>query len=89
MTDKHVTGLTNGTYKARAWVKSSGGQNSVKMTAKSYGGSELSANIPASSSWTKIEIPTIIVTNGQCQIDFYSDANAGNTLSVGKVELYK
>lgn len=76
-TYQNVTGLKNGSYTLKAWVKSSGGQNAVYMEAKNYGGSDLSVAIPATNTWTAIEIPNVNVTNGTCTIGFYCNANAG------------
>ncbi|MBA2482263.1 MAG: right-handed parallel beta-helix repeat-containing protein [Planctomycetes bacterium] len=72
-----VTGLTNGTYTLSAWVKGSGGQTYGWMEAKDFGGTKLTANIPATSTWTQLTIGGVQVTNGQCVIGFYSRAGAG------------
>ena len=64
------TGLANGTYTLRAYVKGSGGQNQAWMSAKNFGSVELTANIPTSSYYTQITIPNINVTNGQSTDSF-------------------
>lgn len=89
--DQTITGLPNGSYTLRAWVVSGGGQNSVFMEAKNYGGGARTAPIPATGwpNWQQITISSINVTNGQITIGFYSNANAGNWMSVDDVELYK
>lgn len=84
------TGLANGTYSLTAWVLNSGGQNAAYMYAKNYGGTELQTSLPVStSSWMKVRIDNIQVTNGQIQIGFYSNANANNWLNIDNVKLYK
>jgi hypothetical protein len=76
---QNVTGLPNGTYTLKAWVKSSGGQGVCRMFVKNYGGSELQSSFnTAISNWTQITISNINVTNGQCQIGIYQEANANN-----------
>ncbi|REE87390.1 O-glycosyl hydrolase [Paenibacillus taihuensis] len=84
-----VTGLPSGLYTLKAWVQSSGGQSTAWMVAKNYGGSQLTANIGAASTWTQISIPNINVTNGTAEIAFYSIANANNWLAADDVEFYK
>lgn len=85
-----VTGLPSGTYTLTAWVKSSGGQNTAQVFVKSYGGSEIDASIKSAlSSWTKITIPNINVTNGQCDVGVYSIANANNWVIADDFSLTK
>lgn len=55
------------------------------MYIKNYGGDEMNAAITASSDWTKIEIRDINVTNGQCELGFYSVANAGDWCNIDNV----
>jgi arabinogalactan endo-1,4-beta-galactosidase len=91
-TDQTIRGIANGTYTLKAWVASGGGQNAAFMSAKNYdSGPELKANIPETGwpNWTQVSIDNIEVTNGQVQIGFYSNANAGNWLSFDDVELYQ
>lgn len=88
-TKQTVTGLTSGNYTLRAMVKSSGGQNSVRMRAVNYGGSEMYVDIPTTSDWTQVEISDINVTNGTCTVCFTSDANANNWLYVDEVQFFK
>ena len=82
-----ITGLRNGTYSLKAWVRSSGGQASTLLEAKSFGGSTLKALIRASAEWTPITISPIEVTNGQLTIGFYSKANANQWLHFDDVEV--
>lgn len=84
-----ISELENGTYTLKAWVQSSGGQNSAKMLATDFGSSEVSVNLPTTSTWTQMSIDNIEVTNGQCTIGFYSDGNANNRACFDDVEFYR
>ncbi len=84
-----IAGLDNGTYTLKAWVQSSGGQNTVKMYAKDFGGSEVNVSLPTTSTWIQVRIDNIAVSNGQCTIGFYSDASAYDWHCFDDVELYK
>lgn len=85
-----ATNLVNGTYTLNAWVKSSGGQTQALLKAQNYGGAALATPIAASTStWVQVSIPGIAVTNGQCEIGFYSNALAGQWLYFDDVELVK
>lgn len=88
-TEQTITGLANGTYTMKAWVQSSGGQNWCCIYANGYGGSQLTTNLPTTSTWTQIQITGINVTNGQCTIGLWSDANANNWCTMDDVEFYK
>lgn len=88
-TYKTLTGLSNGKYTLKAWVMSSGGQNTVRLEAKDYGGSLLSTNVPATGTWTQLKISNINVTLGQCKIGFWSDAPGGKWLFFDDVEFYQ
>ncbi len=75
-----VTGLPNGTYTLKAWVQSSGGQNTCNIYAKNSDGTEniYSLKETAISAWTQIVVSdNIQVTGGQCEIGVYSDGPAG------------
>jgi arabinogalactan endo-1,4-beta-galactosidase len=87
---QNKTGLTNGTYTLSGWVLSGGGQSSVYMYAKNYGGTERQVAIPTSASaWTYVSIEGIQVTNGQIRVGFWDAANAGNWLNIDDVKLYR
>jgi len=74
-----ITGLTNGTYLARAWTRSSGGQTAANFAVKNYGGGLMFVNtIAATSDYVERIIGGIVVTNGQIEIGFWSDASASN-----------
>ncbi len=83
-----TVGLPNGTYSASVRVRSGGGQKECYFYVNGYGGPEKRANIQAGSTYTKIELTGIVVTNGACDLGFYSDANAGNWMTADDVELF-
>jgi arabinogalactan endo-1,4-beta-galactosidase len=82
------TGLTNGTYTLKAWVKSGGSQTTARMEAKNCGGSQLNYNLPTTNNWTQITISNIAVSNNQCTIGFYSVAAANQWINFDDVEFY-
>lgn len=82
-------GLPNGTYKFSAWVMNSGGQTTCQLFAKDYGSAELNKNLPVTSSWTYIEIPNIVVSNGQCDFGLRSNSPANKWCSMDDVAFYK
>ncbi|URZ05993.1 family 43 glycosylhydrolase [Clostridium felsineum] len=85
-----LTGLSNGTYTLKAWVKSSGGQNTCQIFAKNFGGAQKNYAINKTiGQWTEITISNINVTNGKCQIGIYSDAKGGNWCKVDNFSLTK
>jgi hypothetical protein len=80
--------LANGTYSLSAWVKSTGGQPVAQLRAQNYGGNSLNTAIPASAdTWVKVTIPNVTVTNGQCEVGIYSQANAGQWVHFDDVTL--
>lgn len=84
-----VTSIPNGTYTAKAWVKSSGFQNQCVLRVRNYGGSALTANIPRSAVWTQVSISNISVTNGQCEIGVYSDGIKNTWVEFDDIELFQ
>lgn len=83
-----ITGLSNGTYTATAMAVSSGGQTKAAMSASNFGGTTIETNIPTTSTWTKISIPDIVVSNGQCTLSFISNAGAGQYIRFDDVQLF-
>ena len=73
-----ITGLENGTYTLKAWVTSSGGQTYNWMEASGYGGSKLTKSLPTTTSWQQLTLSNIQVTNGQCNVGFYSKTAASS-----------
>lgn len=87
---QNITGLPDGTYTLKAYVKSSGGQNVCQIFAKNFGGDEKDYSINNNiNSWKEVTIPDIKVTNGKCQIGIYSDAKANNWCKVDNFSLTK
>jgi hypothetical protein len=83
-----VTGLPNGTYTLSAWVKSKGSQPIAQLRAQNYGGNSLNAPIPTSTdAWVQVTIANINVTNGQCEVGIYSQADAGQWLYFDDITL--
>lgn len=72
-TSQLIAGLTNGTYRLSAWVKST-----AAIGFMFAGGFDASNNyqttpIPVTNDWTLIS-RDVIVTNNQCEIGFYSSS---------------
>ena len=75
--------LPNGTYTLKAYAKSSGSINQSYVYVKGYGGSDKQATIKdAGSNWKEITIKDIQVTNGKCEVGFYTDAKANAWVKV-------
>lgn len=72
--------LPNGNYTMKAWVKSTGGQNSALVYIRGAGDDKIVNVNKKMDSWTEITIDDINVTNGTIQVGIYSDSNAGNWL---------
>lgn len=73
-----ITGLPNGNYTLKAWVRCDPGQ-AAYMFARGFNGTTVLQNSPGSvGSWKQISISGINVINGQCIIGFHS---AGNSVS--------
>ncbi|MDO5148108.1 MAG: family 43 glycosylhydrolase [Oscillospiraceae bacterium] len=70
--------LPNGNYTMKAWVKSTGGQNSALVYVRGAGDDKIVNVNKKMDNWTEITIDNINVTNGTVQVGIYSDANAGN-----------
>ncbi|MFE6334712.1 glycosyl hydrolase 53 family protein [Streptomyces sp. NPDC057798] len=81
-TYQSLSGLTNGSYKLTAWVRSGGGQKSAFIALKNCGGAEQRTDLPVSESgWIRVVVPVSVTTN-QCTISITSDADAGNWINV-------
>ena len=81
-----LANVPSGTYTLRAWAQSSGGQTTCQLYANSFGGNELATTLPTTSTWTPVQVPGIVVTNGQCEIGLRSNALGGQTASLDDVE---
>jgi arabinogalactan endo-1,4-beta-galactosidase len=83
-----VSGLTDGWYTLRAWVRSSGGQNTVYIALK-CGDQEKRVNVPATTPgyrWIQLAVSNQ-VAGGQCTISLYSDGNPDTWASFDDIEL--
>jgi RHS repeat-associated protein len=77
-----LTGLPNGLYTARAWVKNTGITSNyptqvAELLVKEYSttGAQKAATIPvtsASGNWVQVQVTDIPVTNGQCTVGLWS-----------------
>lgn len=83
--------VENGTYNVEAWVKvSNKAPVTARMEVKYYGGNDLYYDMPTqSSSWTKITLKDIKVTNGYIDVGFYVDSTGGTTVHIDNVKLVK
>jgi hypothetical protein len=83
-----VSGLPVGSYSLSAWVRSSGGQKSCVVYARTSSGKEydLSAS-GVVSNWTRISLSGVPVSDGNIEVGVRSVANAGNWVRVDDVSL--
>ncbi|MHA4867242.1 family 43 glycosylhydrolase [Duganella sp. PWIR1] len=85
-----ITGLPNGTYTLKAWVRSSGGQSIATIRVKGYGGQEMSVSVnTAIPAWQEVTIPNIVVTNNTANVGMYTVAGAGQWLLADDFSLIK
>ncbi|WP_391572443.1 hypothetical protein [Cohnella sp.] len=83
------TGIPNGLYTLKAWVKNNlGNLGTAYMEAKDYGGASLKSNVPKTSVWKQLVIENVNVTNGQATIGFYSNSPATTWYMVDDVQFY-
>lgn len=87
------TGLTNGNYKVRAWVRSGGSFPIARLQGKTSGSAApIYTNLGAYGGWTQVETPTISVTSGYLEYGFHTQsttANGANFLHMDDVEIVK
>lgn len=81
--------ILDGDYAASAMVRSSGGQRVATFSVASPGGKTESVAIPATSTWTRVLIPSVKIVGHEATIAFESDANAGQWLEVDDVQFLK
>ena len=74
-TNQTITGLTNGNYTLQAWVRSGSGLIENYLFARDFGSTQVKVDITPGSTWTKLSIQNINVTNGQCVIGMYTRGN--------------
>ncbi|WP_372348070.1 glycosyl hydrolase 53 family protein [Streptomyces sp. KL116D] len=86
-TYQYLTGLTNGTYRLTAWVRSSGGQNAAYLALKGATGEQRTDLPPTpNGAWIRL-VTSVAVTDGTVTIRLVSDANAGNWANFDDITL--
>ena len=83
-----ISGLNNEWYTLSAWVRSSGGQNSVYIALK-CGKDEKRVYVPPTTPgyrWIQLLVSNQ-VTDGQCTISLYSDGNSDTWASFDDIDL--
>jgi beta-glucanase (GH16 family) len=74
------TGLANGNYKVRAWVRKGGDYAFSRLQGKTSGSaSPVYTTLGTYSGWTQVETPTIAVTSGYLEFGLHTQALTGNT----------
>jgi hypothetical protein len=85
-----VAGLPKASYTLSAWVRSSGGQKTANLYARTSAGKEYAVSAStAISSWKQLSVTGISVTDGKLEVGVRSDANAGNWVRVDDIALVK
>ncbi|MEW9701523.1 glycosyl hydrolase 53 family protein [Paenibacillus sp. SI8] len=90
LAEQRITGLANGTYTLKVWSHGGGGENSLKLFAKNYGGEEVTADI-RNTKWLEWKHPIVVdikVTNHEATIGVEADGNAGNWGNIDDFEFY-
>ena len=83
-----ISGLENGWYTLRAWVRSSGGQNNVYIALK-CGSEEKRVYVPSTSPgyrWLQLAVSNQ-VKNGECTISLNTEGNPNTWTSFDDIEL--
>ena len=91
LTHQIVTGLPNGAYTLKAWVKSSGGQKVAEIFARGFGGKSigLSLNQPV-ATWKDVTVSTAIhVTNGRCDVGVRSVGDGNQWMVIDDLSLIR
>jgi len=86
-TAQTLTGLSNGQYTVRAWVRGTSGH---QLYVKNFGGTAVSVTTVASDGYTQLEISNINVSNGQAEIGLWtSDPTGSGWLNVDDMTFFK
>jgi hypothetical protein len=94
-TGQTITGLADGIYTLRAWIRTSGGPNYttyMDVANYSYGGgtARTTGDLYSTTGWTLVQINNIAVRGGSAKIGFYSkDTAGGNWLAFDDVEFFR
>ncbi len=86
---QNLSYIMNGDYTITAMVRSSGGHAEARLKANGFGGAEVFADIFAGSTWTKISIPRIHVTNNKVNFDIVASGAAGQWLEIDDINFMK
>lgn len=95
-----ITGLANGSYTLKAWSHGGGGESSMKLFAKDYGGEEISENI-VNAGWLVWQHPILMnievtnntagageAPNGTATVGVKAEGNSGNWGNIDDFEFY-
>ncbi|SEL95648.1 hypothetical protein SAMN05444354_11026 [Stigmatella aurantiaca] len=75
-----VSGIPNGNYRVRAWVRKGGDFGFSRLQAKTCAScSPAATNLGTYSSWTQLETPTLSVTNGYLEFGLHTQAFTGSS----------
>jgi lysophospholipase L1-like esterase len=85
-TAQKLTGLSNGTYTVKAWVRGTAGH---QLYVKDTGSSAVSATTVASDAYTQLVISNINVSNGRAEIGFWTSDSGTGWLHVDDITFYK
>jgi len=81
--------ILNGDYTLTAMVRSSGGLAEARIKANDFGGTEVFADITAGTTWTKITIPHIHVSNNKVNIDIVANGTASQWIEIDDINFMK
>ena len=71
------TGVPNGNYQASIWVKSGGTATSRYFEVSNYGGAIQRVDLPLTTTWTRVFLNNINITNGQIAWGISSNGASG------------
>ncbi|WP_224362307.1 glycoside hydrolase family 71/99-like protein [Hyalangium versicolor] len=87
------SGLANGNYKLRAWVKAGGSFGFARIQVKTCAScTPLYTSLGTYSNWTQVETPTISVTGGYLEYGFHTQvtqSGGASYVNMDDVELVK
>ncbi|WJH33567.1 discoidin domain-containing protein [Paenibacillus sp. CC-CFT747] len=79
--------LPNGTYRATAWVKSSGGQQAARLKLSGTGSGDRYVDIPQTDQWIPITLDNIEVSSHQAVVTVNSKGEGNQWLRVDDIRL--
>jgi hypothetical protein len=89
LTSQLVTSLPSGNYTVTARVRGSSGQPTCQLQARYFGGTTQTLPLQTGYNWTTVTIPSINVTNGQCDIGLYSWAYGEQWVQIDDLRFFK